>query len=178
MEDLLSVIRTTDRKWRIGLINGPNMPNLANRPRTSKGTPLSIAALERRIERLARALGVEVTKSVCSNHEGVILDWLHSETADLDGILINPAGLTFTGHATRMALQETGLPAIEVHYQNSGKWGGLESIFTKSVVGTCQGMRKHSYAAALVAMVAMLDDGDFAPSVGMLDSPRADRTDR
>ena len=34
-------------------------------------------------------------------------------------------------------------------------------MFGDWVVGTCQGLRKHSYAAALVALIAMLDDGDF-----------------
>ena len=103
---------------------------------------------------------MEIEKSVVSNHEGEILDWIQTQTDDLDGLLINPAGLTWTGEATRHALYDSGLPVVEVHFANPAR-RGKPSIFTDSVVGTCQGLRKHSYTAALVALVAMLDDGDF-----------------
>lgn len=160
MSDLLARIRSGDRRWRIGLISGPNMPNLERRERARFGDVGSLVDLENRVRGLAEALGVELTRMIASNHEGDILDWLHSRTDDLDGLLINPAGLTWTGEATRQALYETGLPAVEVHFAKP-HGSGRPSIFGDVAVGTCQGLRKHSYTAALVALVAMLDDGDF-----------------
>jgi 3-dehydroquinate dehydratase II len=161
MTDLKGWIRSTDRRWRIGMVSGPNMPNLEHRERARFGDVGTLADLESRVRLLAEALGVELAGAVASNHEGVILDWLHQQTAYLDGLLINPAGLTWTGEATRMAVYETGLPAVEVHFAKPGG-SGRQSIFGDVVIGTCLGLRKHSYTAALVALVAMLDDGDFA----------------
>ena len=160
MTDLLRVIRTGDRRWRIGLLNGPNMPNLGRREQARFGSVRSLRELEDRVGQLAEALGVELSQPFASNHEGEILDWIHSQTDSLDGLLVNPAGLTWTGEATRHALYDSGLPAIEVHFANPSL-RGKPSIFGDAAVGTCQGLRKHSYSAALVAMVAMLDDDDF-----------------
>jgi 3-dehydroquinate dehydratase-2 len=175
--DFRRLLRSGDRVWKIGLINGPNMSNLIDRPLKSKGIPHSIEDLEAQVDSLCRALGVVLARKICSDYEGDILTWLHDETRnqELDGLIINPAGLTFAGYAARAALCETGLPAIEVHYQTSNKWDGLESIFTRSVVGTCMGLRRHSYDAAVVAIVGMLDDGDYAPSAAMLNSSRRDK---
>jgi 3-dehydroquinate dehydratase-2 len=160
MADLVSSIRTGERRWRIGLVNGPNMLHLENRERERFGTVGTIKDLEARVAGLAKALGVELARACVSNHEGEILDWIQTQTDDLDGLLVNPAGLTWTGEATRHALYDSGLPVVEVHFANPGR-RGKPSIFSDSVVGTCQGLRKHSYTAALVALVAMLDDGDF-----------------
>jgi len=160
MAEVLDAIRSGRRRWRIGLINGPNMLHLEKREHDRFGSVGTIKDLENRVQSLAGALGVEIEKSVVSNHEGEILDWIQTQTDDLDGLLINPAGLTWTGEATRHALYDSGLPVVEVHFANPAR-RGKPSIFTDSVVGTCQGLRKHSYTAALVALVAMLDDGDF-----------------
>lgn len=39
--------------------------------------------------------------------------------------------------------------------------GNAHFAFGNIVLATCQGLRKHSYLAALVGLVAVLDDGDF-----------------
>src|SRR2546423_3942826 len=93
MTDLLRVIRTGDRRWRIGLLNGPNMPNLGRREQARFGSVRSLRELEGRVGQLAEALGVELSQTFASNHEGEILDWIHSQTDSLDGLLVNPAGL-------------------------------------------------------------------------------------
>lgn len=153
--------RPGERAWRIGLINGPNMSNIGRRNPKDYGG-LTIERLEQHVRDTATGLGVVLASTVCSNHEGDLLDWIHVEHAQLDGILINPAGLTPYGEATRHALEDTGIPVIEVHFANT-VLRGRTSIFTPSVVGTCMGLHKHSYTAALVGMTCMLDDGDFLP---------------
>ena len=160
MSDLRALLRSGERCWRIGMINGPNMPNLEKRERLRFGSTGSIGDLEARVRALAEALGAELATTCVSNHEGEILDWIQTQTDDLDGLLVNPAGLTWGGLATCHALYDTGLPVIEIHFAKPN-WHGLSSVFTDWVVGTCQGLRKHSYPAALVALVSMLDDGDF-----------------
>jgi 3-dehydroquinate dehydratase-2 len=160
MADVLDVIRSGRHRWRIGLLNGPNMLHLEKREHDRFGRVGTIKDLEGQVATLAAALGVDLARTLVSNHEGDILDWIQTQTDDLDGLLINPAGLTWTGEATRHALYDSGLPVVEVHFANPGR-RGKPSIFSDSVVGTCQGLRKHSYTAALVALVAMLDDDDF-----------------
>jgi 3-dehydroquinate dehydratase-2 len=160
MTELRDLIRSGDRCWQLGLINGPNMLHLEKREHVRFGKVGTIKDLEASVTALAQGLGVDLVRSCVSNHEGDILDWIQTQTDDLDGLLINPAGLTWSGEATRHALYDAGLPVVEIHFANPG-WRGKRSIFTDWVVGTCQGLRKHSYTAALVAMVAMLDDGDF-----------------
>src|SRR5436309_10317546 len=99
MAEVLDAIRSGRRRWRIGLINGPNMLHLEKREHDRFGSVGTIKDLENRVQSLAGALGVEIEKSVVSNHEGEILDWIQTQTDDLDGLLINPAGLTWTGEA-------------------------------------------------------------------------------
>jgi 3-dehydroquinate dehydratase II len=160
MNESLALLRSGTTKWHIGMINGPNMANLNNRDPSRFGTPGTVADLEKRVAAIADVLGAELTCSIVSNHEGQILDWIHARTGDLDGLIVNPAGMTWTGEAVCQALHDSGLPAIEVHFANPSQ-RGKHSIFSDRVVGTCQGMRKHSYTAGLVALVGMLDDGDF-----------------
>lgn len=151
--------RPGEQRWRIGLVNGPNMSNIGGRNPKDYGG-LTLEQLEQRVRDTASELGVVLTSTVCSNHEGDLLDWIHATHRELDGIIINPAGITPYGEATRHALEDTGLPVIEVHFANTAL-RGRTSIFTPSVVGTCMGLHKHSYTAALVGMTCMLDDGDF-----------------
>jgi 3-dehydroquinate dehydratase-2 len=119
----------------------------------------SLAELEARVAQLGAAIGVQIV-SFTSNHEGDFLDWIHENADEIDGIIINPAGLTEYGLASRHAIRDSGKPTIEVHFANI-KRHPHKSIFTKHVVGIVHGLRKHSYTAALVAMVAMLDDQDY-----------------
>jgi 3-dehydroquinate dehydratase II len=158
MNETLALLRSGTTKWRIGMINGPNMVNLNNRDPSRFGTQGTIEELEKRVAAITEVLGAELTRSIVSNHEGEILDWVHTQTDDLDGLIVNPAGMTWTGEAACQAICESGLPAIEVHFAIPTK----PSIFSDRLVGTCQGMRKHSYTAGLVALLGMLDDGDFA----------------
>lgn len=138
--------RPGDRPWRIGLVNDPNILNIGRRNPKDYGG-LTIEQLEQHVRDTTTGLGVVLASTACSNHEGDLPDWIHAEHRDLDGILINPAGLTPYGEATRHALEDTGLPVIEVHFANT-VLRDRTSIFTPSVVGTCMGLHQHSYTAA------------------------------
>jgi 3-dehydroquinate dehydratase-2 len=154
-------LRTGARRHRIALIDGPNMSNLGKRNARVYG---SIGSLEQ--------LGVQL-RTFASNYEGAILEFLHETAEETDGYIINPAGLTLFGEATRHALEETGRPAIEVHFANISSGGGAagqgrglpvgawQSRFSPSVTGVMQGMRQYSYHAALIALTLALDDETF-----------------
>ena len=53
-------VRSTDRRWRIGLLNGPNMPNLGHRDKAVYGTISSMDALVKYFGDACDALGVDL----------------------------------------------------------------------------------------------------------------------
>jgi 3-dehydroquinate dehydratase II len=176
MASELSALRTGSRRHRIALIDGPNMSNLGRRNARVYGTIGSLEELHAVVGALAEALGVEL-RTFSSNHEGAILEFLHESADETDGYIINPAGLTLFGEATRHALEETGRPAIEVHFANISSGGGAagqgrglpvgawQSRFSPSVTGVMQGMRQYSYHAARISLTLALDDPTFLGSV-------------
>jgi 3-dehydroquinate dehydratase-2 len=154
-------LRTSDKVWRIGVVNGTNMPNLINRNPAVFGTPQTIDDLESWLVDVGRALGVEV-HAMHSNHDGEIIEWINAKAfgGHVDAFIINPAGLTTYAEHVRHCLEETRLPYGEVHYANLAK-SGHHSVFTRTALGIACGFRKHSYTGALVALAGVLDE---APS--------------
>jgi 3-dehydroquinate dehydratase II len=155
------------RRWRIAVIDGPNMPNLGARDPELYGPIGSLGELQAFVAGVAAEIGVEVI-AFASNFEGEILEFIHGSAATVDGYLINPAGLTTYGEATRHALADTGRPYVEVHFANLAAHlarvapgAGLESRFTFTAAGVCMGLRHYSYAGALVGLALALDDADF-----------------
>jgi 3-dehydroquinate dehydratase-2 len=154
-------------RWRIAVIDGPNMPNLGRRDQEIYGEVASLADLQEFVAQVAAAVGVEV-EAFASNHEGEILEFIHSSAARVDGYLINPAGLTFPGEATRHALVDTAKPYVEVHFANLSRHvatidptAQMRSRFTHSAAGVSFGLRQYSYAGALLGLALALDDDAF-----------------
>lgn len=162
----------TARRWQLALIDGPNMPNLGARDQAIYGPIRSIHDLHRFVGEFAEVLGVDI-RTMTTNHEGEILEFIHGTARDVDGYVINPAGLTTYGEATRHALADTGKPYAEVHFANlavhlssiSGT-RPLESRFTRSAVGLVMGFRQYSYVGAVLALTLALDDESFLGGAG------------
>jgi 3-dehydroquinate dehydratase-2 len=138
---------------RIALINGLNMTNLGRRDRNIYGTIASLADLEQLVIEVGRTLGAEVV-SFHANDEGDLVDFIEGDQS-FDAYLINPGGLWAFGEPTRLALEQSGKPYVEVHFANIFATGH-ESIFTKSATGTVMGFRHYGYLGALVAAVEQL----------------------
>jgi 3-dehydroquinate dehydratase-2 len=160
-------------RWRVGVIDGPNMPNLGNRDEAIYGPIRSLQDLQAFVAQFAEHLGVTV-HPFASNHEGEILEFIHQQAHEVDAFVINPAGLTTYGEATRHALADSVKPFIEVHFANtvrhfrsvSGEGEPPRSRFTYSATGLVMGLRHYSYVAALLGVTMALDDASFlgAPS--------------
>lgn len=155
----LAALRSSPRRLRLALIDGPNMPNLGFRDRRIYGQIESIGDLHAAISGFAAGLGVEMS-TIASNYEGKILDFIHEQQQRVDGFLINPAGLTKFGEPTRYALAESAIPTVEVHFANIASLG-IPSLFTPTVTATVTGLRHHGYIAAVLALTMSLDDPDF-----------------
>ncbi|MCU1417511.1 MAG: hypothetical protein JWP32_1685 [Schumannella sp.] len=95
------------------ILNGPNINRLGLRNPAKYGTT-TLAEITADLDRHAATLGVELDH-VQSNHEGDLIDWLHERQDAADGIVVNPAGLTYYGWSLYDALMDTGLPIAVVH---------------------------------------------------------------
>lgn len=167
-----SSIRTGDTRYRIGVIDGPNMSNMHNRDRHVYGGA-SIQELQEFVGAFGESIGVETVHFV-SNHEGDILEWIHETAPNVDGFLINPAGLTFSGEPTKWALADSGKPYIEVHFRNviAGKamaplGDERRFVFTTAAKGMTIGFAQYSYTSSLLSLVWVLDDPDLSGDLSL-----------
>lgn len=141
---------------RIAVVHGPNLRLLGKREPHLYGT-MKLEEIDLALDTLARELGVDL-EIFQSNHEGEILDFLEEVQSRVQGILINPAGLTHTSVSLRDGLVATGLPVVEVHLSNPAAREVLRhrSIVAPVALGTVAGFRSNSYLLALRALHAHL----------------------
>lgn len=161
--------RSSTRNHRIVVIDGPNMTNLGSRNKRIYGAIASLEDLQNFCKSFGAALGVSVT-TFASNFEGAILEFIHGSAQSADAYIINPAGLTEGGVATKHALTETCKPYVEVHFANIaapptaprglpiGPW---RSTFTPHAAGVMMGLREYSYSGAILSLAMALDDKNF-----------------
>lgn len=99
------------------LLNGPNLNLLGTREPQVYGSHTLQDVEQAAQQQLA---GTEWgLYCLQSNHEGVLIDRIHTARQDhTTAIVINPGGLTHTSVALRDALVGVGLPFIEVHISN------------------------------------------------------------
>ncbi|HEY1833032.1 MAG TPA: type II 3-dehydroquinate dehydratase [Solirubrobacteraceae bacterium] len=103
----------SERRWWIAVVHGVNLDQLGRRDAGHYGS-LTLPELEGRISADARELGLEVS-FFQSNHEGALVEHLHSLRGNADAILINPGAWTHYAWAIREALEIASLPALEIH---------------------------------------------------------------
>lgn len=89
-----------------------------------------------------------------TNHEGQLVDWVHEARERSSGIVINPAGYSFTSVSLLDALKASELPIVEVHITNIHR---REPIYQKSLVslaalGVICGLGPLGYDLALTAL--------------------------
>ncbi|GAA4904997.1 3-dehydroquinate dehydratase [Actinomycetospora succinea] len=121
---------------RVLVVNGPNLDLLGRREPDIYGHD-TLADLEDRARRTAADLGLEVDARQ-SNHEGVLIDWVHEAMTDHGGLIINPGGYTHTSVALRDALAALPVPVVEVHLSN---------------VHARESFRSHSYVSPVATAV-------------------------
>jgi 3-dehydroquinate dehydratase, type II len=103
-------------KFRILLLNGPNLNMLGTREPEKYGT-LTLAQIVNNLQSEAEALNVTLD-TLQSNAEYVLIDRIHQAKDNIDYILINPAAFTHTSVALRDALLAVSIPFIEIHLSN------------------------------------------------------------
>ncbi|MCB9610894.1 MAG: type II 3-dehydroquinate dehydratase [Sandaracinus sp.] len=138
---------------RVLVLHGPNLNLLGTREPEIYGRT-TLAEIDARLLALGAELGATV-ECRQSNHEGVLLDWIHEARGVFDGILINPGAFTHTSLALADAVAGVAIPTVEVHLSNVH---AREPIRQKSYVGakcvgTVSGFGPDSYALGLRALV-------------------------
>lgn len=146
--DRIKALRTSGRRWKIGIIYGPNTTSQI----------ASVPNFETDLHSWADDLGVDVDY-IQSNHEGKLLEFVHSTSLSVDGYVVNPGGLTRVGESLRHCLKDSKRPAVETHWDNSELLG--EPIMAPTATSIFSGLGHRSVLGALTALVLALDDPDF-----------------
>ncbi len=101
---------------KILVINGVNMNMLGIREPEKYGS-MTLKDLEKILYAFSFELGVDV-EMYQSNHEGEIVEKIHSAYQNVEGIVINPGAYTHTSVAIRDAIAAVNIPTVEVHMTN------------------------------------------------------------
>jgi len=141
---------------KILVLHGPNLNLLGQREPDIYGS-LTLEELNERLQSFAAARHIEL-RLVQSNHEGVLVDAIHSALGWADGLVINPAAYTHTSVAIRDAIAATGLPAVEVHLSNIYAREPFRhvSLIAPACQGQISGFGWWSYVLGLEAIAMLL----------------------
>lgn len=142
----------------IHVLNGPNLNRLGLREPGIYGSE-TLADIEAACRKRAGERGFEIVFRQ-SNHEGVLVDWLH-EAADAAGIVLNAGAYTHTSIALHDAIRAIDAPVIEVHLSNvfAREPFRHHSTLSPAAKGVICGFGAGSYLLAIEA-IAGLGRGD------------------
>lgn len=138
--------------FKIVIINGPNLNLLGVREPGIYGAQ-SLETINQELITVAQSIDMELD-FFQSNHEGFIIDKIHSCVGRADALIINPGALTHYSVALRDAIAAVNLPTIEVHLSNihAREEFRRHSVTAGVCVGQISGFGVLSYKLALFAV--------------------------
>ena len=142
---------------KILVINGPNINMLGIREPGIYGKE-NYEALISNINEWAEELNCQV-ECFQSNHEGAIIDAIHSAYGKIDGIVINPGAYTHYSYAISDAIESVMIPVVEVHLSDIHNREDFRSKSVIEPVSLCQisGHGKEGYFMALDCLLEYLN---------------------
>ena len=138
------------------VLNGPNLNLLGTREPEIYGTD-TLADIEAMLAEKARELGLAIDFRQ-TNHEGVLVDWLHEARASgAKAVLLNAAAYTHTSIALLDAIKAIGVPVIEVHLSDPATREEFRHIsyVGMGAVDEIKGLGPRGYAVALEKAAAL-----------------------
>lgn len=138
------------------VLHGPNLNLLGKREPGVYGSA-TLNDINQLLEQEALALQVKVSTQQ-SNHEGVLVDAIHSMLGQHQGLLINAGAYTHTSVAIRDAIAAVNLPTVEVHLSNIYRREDFRhhSFIAPVAIGQISGFGPNSYRLGLQALVSHL----------------------
>ena len=149
------------------VLNGPNLNLLGQREPRIYGSQ-TLAEISAMLEKRAKAHKLELDIRQ-SNHEGVLVDWLHEAMAKAAAVIINAAGYSHSSIAIRDAVSALTIPVIEVHLSNihAREHFRRQSMIAQVACGSIVGFGALGYMLALDA-AAQLCKGAAATATGQI----------
>ncbi|WP_298863502.1 type II 3-dehydroquinate dehydratase [uncultured Sulfitobacter sp.] len=138
------------------ILNGPNLNLLGQRQPEVYGRA-TLADIESSCTSHAATCGLDVS-CLQSNHEGDLIDAVHSAKGVHSGLIINAGAYTHTSIALMDAVASVELPMVEVHLSNIHAREPFRhvSYLSKVAVGQICGFGPQGYLMALDAMAERL----------------------
>lgn len=138
----------------IYVLNGPNLNRLGTREPGVYGST-TLAQMEALCRKAAGRRPLEFRQT---NIEGQLVEWIHEAIDRAAGIVINPAGYSFTSVAIVDALKMFGGPIIELHITNIHRREEMyhRSLVSRVATAVIAGLGANGYAAAVRAMEDLL----------------------
>ncbi|HAC21016.1 MAG TPA: type II 3-dehydroquinate dehydratase [Porphyromonadaceae bacterium] len=132
---------------RILIMNGPNLNLLGKREPSIYGDN----SFEYYLEVLRKRYPNLSIDYYQSNVEGLLIDKLHADGFDVDGIILNAGAYTHTSIALHDAIKAISSPVIEVHISNvySREPFRHKSMIAPACKGTIAGFGLDSYRLAI-----------------------------
>lgn len=150
-----SPFRKVPHLRKVLVLNGPNLNLLGTREPEIYGHD-TLADIEARLVKRGAELGLEV-ECRQSNHEGVLVDWLHEARGQVHAVLLNAGAYTHTSIAMLDAIKATQLKVIEVHLSDPETRENFRhlSYIGMAAVGCVKGLGARSYEVALERAAAL-----------------------
>ncbi len=138
------------------LLNGPNL-NLLGTRQTNVYGATTLSEIEALTREHARKVGYELD-ALQSNHEGVLIDAIHSAKGNAQGIILNAGAYTHTSVALMDAISSVELPVVEVHLSNIHAREAFRhhSYIAPVALGQIAGFGPQGYILAVDALVSHL----------------------
>ena len=141
---------------RVFVLSGPNLNRLGTREPEVYGSD-TLDDIHEAVEREARELGLAADCRQ-TNHEGVLVDWLHEAVDAGADVVLNPGAFTHYSYAVRDAcaiVTTSGRSLVEVHLSNPAAREEFRhtSVVAGVATGTIAGFGLQSYLLALHALV-------------------------
>ncbi|MCX8043760.1 MAG: type II 3-dehydroquinate dehydratase [Desulfobacterota bacterium] len=135
------------------VLHGPNLNMLGKREPEQYGK-VTLEEINAMLRDVARQHNVEI-EIYQSNHEGALIDKIHSAIGSAHGLLLNPGALTHTSIALRDAVIASTIPTVEVHLSNiyAREPFRRASFLSDVALGVISGFREYSYVLGLQALI-------------------------
>ena len=143
---------------KILVMNGPNLNMTGIRKKNVYGAQ-TIDDINSELKEYGESKGAEID-FFQSNHEGAIIDKIHSCKDEYDGVVLNAGAYTHYSYAIRDAIEAVGdyIPFVEVHMSDIHKREDFRkiSVITDVCVKQISGFGKDSYKMGIDLLLEIL----------------------